>query len=96
MTPGPWSVGRLMGGYCIKNHNQTIIAEMRGSQLPFATHRVNAETIAFLPQLVETLKQCEGYFGDLPSADKDALRLHGRIVRTLNAVGVDPAQSEQV
>jgi hypothetical protein len=91
MTPGPWTIGRLMGGFCVKNPNQTIVAEMRGSQLPFGEHRVNAEVISRLPELIETLVTAESYFGDLPSSDRAAMRIHRRITRALNAVGVDPS-----
>lgn len=95
MTPGPWSVGRLMGGFCIKNPRQVIICEMRGSQLPHPEHKRNAETIAALPELVETLRLAEVYFGDLPSSDKAALRIHGKIVRALVNAGADLADQDE-
>lgn len=95
MTPGPWSVGRLMGGFCVKNAKQVILAEMRGSQLPHPEHKRNAETISTLPDLVDTLKAAEGYFGDLPSSDKAALRIHGKIVRALIAAGADLGEEDE-
>lgn len=88
MTPGPWSVGRLMGGFCVQDAKRTIIAEMRGSRVPYPEHKANAFAFAAMPELVEVLAAAEAYFGDLPSSDKAALRLHGRITRALNAAGV--------
>jgi hypothetical protein len=95
MVPGSWSVGRLMGGFCVKTDKQAILAEMRGSQLPFAEHRRNAELIARLPDLVDMVRQAENYFGDLPSSDKAALRMHGKITRMLNSIGIDPTADDQ-
>jgi hypothetical protein len=92
MTPGPWTVGRLMGGFSVMDGKRTIIAEMRGSRVPYEEHKANAFAFAALPELVETLKLAEGYFGDLPSSDKAALRIHGKIVRALIAAGAELAE----
>lgn len=92
MTPGPWTVGRLMGGFSVSDAKRTIIAEMRGSRVPYQDHKDNALAFAALPELVETLKLAESYFGDLPSSDKRALRIHGKIVRSLIAAGVELAE----
>lgn len=89
MTPGPLSVGRLMGGFCVKDARQTIIAELRGSRVPYEQHKDNAIAFAALPDLIDVLKAAELYFGDLPSSDKAALRIHGRIVRALIQVGAE-------
>lgn len=88
MTPGPWTVGRLMGGFSVLDGKRTIIAEMRGSRVPYQDHKDNAFAFAALPDLVEVLVAAESYFGDLPSSDKQALRLHGRIARALQQIGV--------
>lgn len=90
MTPGPWSIGRLMGGFCVQDTKRTNIAEMRGSRLPFQEHKANAVAIAAVPELVDVLMMAESYFGDLPSSDKAAMRIHGRLVRVLNTVGIEP------
>jgi hypothetical protein len=89
MTPGPWTVGRLMGGFSVMDGKRTIIAEMRGSRVPYQAHKDNAIAVASLPELVEALQAAESYFGDLPSSDKEALRIHGRIVRALIAAGAE-------
>jgi hypothetical protein len=78
-----------MGGFCVKDAKQTIIAEMRGSRVPYEQHKSNAIAFASLPDIVDVLRQAESYFGDLPSSDKAALRVHGRIVRALIAVGAE-------
>jgi hypothetical protein len=88
MTPGPWTVGRLMGGFSVSDAKRTILAELRGSRVPYEDHKANTLAIASLPDLVDVLKATESYFGDLPSSDKAAMRLHGRIVRALNAAGI--------
>lgn len=90
MTPGPWSVGRIMGGFCVLDAGGTVVAELRGSRRPFGEHAANAAMFAGLPELVDALRAAEGYFGDLPCSDKEALLLHGRIVRALDAAGVEP------
>lgn len=90
MTPGPWSVERLMGGFCILDTKCTILAELRGSRVAYQEHKANAVAIAAVPELVDVLKLAESYFGDLPSSDKAAMRLHSRLVRVLNTVGVEP------
>jgi hypothetical protein len=92
MTPGPWMVGRLMGGFSVMDGKRTIIAEMRGSRVPYEQHKANASAFAALPELVDTLKLAESYFGDLPSSDKQALRIHGKIVRALLAAGAELAE----
>jgi hypothetical protein len=89
MTPGPWTVGRLMGGFCVLDADRAILAEMRGSAKPHSEHRENATACAALPELVDVLRAAESYFGDLPSRDREALRLHGRITRVLDRIGVD-------
>jgi hypothetical protein len=88
MTPGLWTVGRLMGGFSVSDAKRTILAELRGSRVPYEEHKANASAIAALPNLVEVLKATESYFGDLPSSDKAAMRLHGRIVRALIQAGI--------
>ena len=88
MTPGPWTIGRLMGGFSVLDTKRTILAELRGSRVPYEDHKANAIAVAGLPELVDVLKLAESYFGDLPSSDKAAMRLHGRIVRALNAAGI--------
>jgi hypothetical protein len=88
MTPGPWTVGRLMGGFCIQDTKRTIIAELRGSRVPYPEHKANAFAFAAMPELVEVMVAAERYFGDLPSSDKQAMRLHGRITRVLGQIGV--------
>jgi hypothetical protein len=90
MTPGPWTVGRLLGGFCIQDAKRTVVAELRGSGRPFREHGDNATAVAALPDLVDALKAAESYFGDLPSSDRAALLLHGRIVRALDAAGTGP------
>jgi hypothetical protein len=79
--PG-WGASTLLTGA------RTIIAELRGSRVPYEEHKVNALAFAAMPELVEVLKLAENYFGDLPSSDKNALRLHGRIVRALSQAGI--------
>jgi hypothetical protein len=92
MTPGPWTAGRLMGGFSVSDAKRTILAELRGSRVPYEEHKANAIAVAALPELIDVLKAAESYFGDLPSSDKEALRLHGKIVRALIAAGAELAE----
>ena len=91
MVPGPWSVGRLMGGFCVKDDKFNILAEMRGSRIPPAQHRRNADLMAAVPELVETLLAAEAAYGYMPSSNMAAMRVHGKIVRTLNMIRIEVA-----
>jgi hypothetical protein len=79
-----------MGGLCILDARRAVVAELRGSGRPFGEHAANATAFAAMPGLVDALRAAEDYFGDLPSSDKAALLLHGRIVRALEAAGTGP------
>lgn len=55
-----------------------LIVDCRG-QVPRAEQVANARAIAALPELIEALAEVEGYLGDRPQADRDAMRLHAAV-----------------
>lgn len=95
ITAGSWTVPQnltgsddwangvvVMGGYSGK----ALIADCRG--MASRDEQVaNAKAIACLPELIEALRECEQYLGDLPAADREARRLHQLLI-TLMARGL--------
>lgn len=88
MTPGRWKVPQdLSGGDDWANgvtvigglNGRTLIADCRGT-VSRAEQLANARAIAALPELIETIRECERYLGDRPSSDREARALHQAVV----------------
>lgn len=88
ITPGRWRVPDDLGGSDAWANGVTVlnqgrlIADCRG-QVSEHEQRANAKLCAASPDMLDLLREAEIYLGDRPNTDRDAMRLHRRIVAML-------------